>query len=60
MEYKTDKSKINEKRNELNKLIEVSSSNLLSDDILRVSQELDNLISTYLFYQNTYKKTKAS
>lgn len=52
---KIDKFKINKKRDELNTLIEENSLNLLSDKILRVSQELDNLIYKYLLAKDTYK-----
>lgn len=48
---KIHKFKINEKKDELDKLIEKNLPNLLTDEILEVSQVLDNLISCYLFSQ---------
>ncbi|GAA0178895.1 hypothetical protein SH2C18_18660 [Clostridium sediminicola] len=56
MKYKTYEFKINEKRDELNKLIQKNLSNLLIDEVLEVSKVMDHFISRYLFSQNTYKK----
>lgn len=47
MEHKIYLLKINEKRDELNKLIEKNNWNLLTDKILKVSKELDKLICSY-------------
>ncbi|SHH23922.1 aspartyl-phosphate phosphatase Spo0E family protein [Clostridium grantii] len=44
-------SYIEKKRNLLNKLIEENSFNLLSDEIIKASQELDQLIYEYLLYK---------
>lgn len=39
---------VNKKRDELNKLIEQNSLNLLSPEIIKASQELDKLIYRYI------------
>ncbi|GAA0178774.1 hypothetical protein SH2C18_17660 [Clostridium sediminicola] len=39
---------LNQKKDELNKLIEQNSFNLLSPKIIRASQELDKLIYKYI------------
>ncbi|GAA0182886.1 hypothetical protein SH2C18_51730 [Clostridium sediminicola] len=54
-EIKIHKSKINEKKNELNKLIEKNLPNLLTDEILEVSQVLDKFISNYFFSSKLMK-----
>lgn len=53
---KIDISVLDKKRDELNRLVEKDPNNLCSEEIIKVSHELDNLISTYLFSQTTNRK----
>lgn len=46
---------LNQKRDELNKLIEKHSFNLLSPEIIRASQELDKLVYNYLHTKSKQK-----
>ena len=53
---KIDISVLDKKRDELNRLVEKDPNNLCSEEIIKVSHELDNPISTYLFSQTTNRK----
>ncbi|WZL77499.1 aspartyl-phosphate phosphatase Spo0E family protein [Eubacteriales bacterium mix99] len=48
MELKELETRIQQKRQELNQLISLHMEDLSSDEILRMSNELDGLISAYI------------